>query len=385
VFYIVEFGVRNSRQRTAAALSVCLGAALAVRAAAPVELAKFTGVASCQSSLCHGGGEGSNQCTIWKTLDFHTRAFAILLTPRSQAITDAMKSVTPTLNDRCTACHSPLRDVPASRVMEAARVDDGVSCENCHGPASEWLRSHTRTDYTYAQRLASGMRDLRSAYGRANTCVGCHEYLSPDIAKAGHPELIFELDSQTVSEPPHWKETDAWMGLHAWLAGQAVAFREDTWHALDGAPGPAARWSALGWLLEQSAAGTPGLPPFAMKDGALTADELASLQKGADKLARAASSYNWTTDDARQLLQKLARTGVGVGATKDADASMHRAEVLVQGLDRLLVALHAHGVPGDAAAKKLDALFTDRRTPDGYDAGKFTRDLATFSDEAAKL
>src|SRR5476649_2280694 len=70
------------------------------------------------------------------------------------------------------------------------------------------------------------MRDLRNAYVRANTCVACHQVLDADILKAGHPELIFELDGQTASEPRHWKEKEAWFGPNAWLVGQAVALRE---------------------------------------------------------------------------------------------------------------------------------------------------------------
>ena len=87
-----------------------------------------------------------------------------------------------------------------------------------------------------------------SPHGDANTCVACHEKLIPaDIVQAGHPELVFELDSQVVSEPPHWQDTDPWIGLHSWLTGQAAAFREETWQ-LQKTPGTSERWQALGWL-----------------------------------------------------------------------------------------------------------------------------------------
>jgi hypothetical protein len=353
--------------------------------AAPVELAKFTGLASCQSSLCHGGGVGKDQCAIWSTVDFHVRAYAILVTPRSRGITDALHGMTPALNDRCTVCHSPFQPLPNDRVTAAARTDEGVSCEACHGPASNWLRSHTRMDYTYAQRVASGMSDLRGAYGRANTCVACHEYLDPALAKAGHPELIFELDSQTVSEPPHWKDTDPWIGLHAWLAGQAVAFREDTWHVLKGAPGSASRWEALGWVLEQAAGGLHGLPGFAMPQGTIKAGQLADLEAGSDQLARSAASFAWTTGDAQHLLQRLASTGAGLRQLDDADRQIHRAEVLVQAMDRLVVELNNHGVTMPGAAQGLDTLFADVRVPEAFSAEKFTRDLDQFSASVGRM
>ena len=374
--------MRFSWQRAAAGFVFCV---TACAVAAPVELAKFTGLASCQSSLCHGGGVGKDQSGIWATVDFHVRAYAILVTPRSKGITDALHSMTPALNNRCTVCHSPFQPLPDYRVLPAARTDQGVSCEACHGPASTWLRSHTRTDYTYAQRVASGMTDLRGAYGRANTCVACHEYLDPEIAKAGHPELIFELDSQTVSEPPHWHDSDPWIGLHSWLAGQAVAFREDTWHVLKGAPGSASRWEALGWVLEQASGGLDGLPAFSMPQGPMKAGQLADLQTGSDRLARSAATFAWTTGDARHLLQRLASTGPSLRQLDGADRQVHRAEALVQAMDRLIVELNKHGVPMPGAAQGLDTLFADVRVPDTFSADKFAQDLDQFSASLARL
>jgi hypothetical protein len=381
--------VRFTWQRAAAGfLMFGLGSGLdaprALAAPPPVELAKFTGVSSCQSSLCHGGGVDWDQCNTWATVDFHVRAFAILLTPRSRAITDSLHSGAPTANDRCTVCHSPFAAVPASRLMPAAHADEGVSCESCHGPASGWLRSHTRKDYTYADRIASGMSELRSSYGRANTCVACHEYLSPDIAKAGHPELIFELDSQTVSEPPHWHDGDSWIGLHSWLAGQAVAFREETWHILR-EPGASSRWEALGWLLERATDGLKGLPDFTFPKGAVTPGELADLEKGSDRLARSASDFAWTTAAAERLLKRLASSGAGIRQVDGMDRQSHRAEVLAQGLDRLLVELNHQGVSIPGATQKLDLLFADVRLPDSFDAAKFCRDLDQFSNSVGKL
>ena len=369
-------------QRTVAVFLVCLTAAAAP---APLELAKFTGVSSCQSSLCHGGGGGNDQCSIWATLDFHVRASAILLTPRSKAITGALHSTNPTVNQRCTVCHSPFQSLPPERVLPSASADPGVSCESCHGPASPWLRSHTRTDYTYAQRIASGMTDLRGAYGRANTCVACHEYLAPDIAMAGHPELVFELDSQTVSEPPHWRETDPWIGLHSWLAGQAVAFREDTWHVLKAAPGSDARWEALGWLLDQAASGVDGLPGFSFPTGAVTPGQLAALQSSSDRLAKSAANFAWTTNDARALLKRLATNANGIRRADGADRQVDRAEVLVQAVDRLVVELTHHGVVIPNARENLDTLFADLRAPDNFNLTKFSQDLDQFSNTVGKL
>jgi cytochrome c peroxidase len=94
--------------------------------------------------------------------------------------------------------------MPENLRGDSFKVSEGVSCESCHGPAENWLRSHTRHDYTRADRTASGMRDLQNLYVRANTCVACHQSFPNRCSRPGIPELIFELDGQSVAEPKHW-------------------------------------------------------------------------------------------------------------------------------------------------------------------------------------
>src|SRR5207237_10680396 len=130
------------------------------------------------------------------------------------------------VNSRCTVCHAPFQSVAQTRLASTAHADEGVSCETCHGAAGSWLRGHTRSDWTYAMRVSAGMRDLRNLYIRANPSVACHQNVDNDLLKAGHPALAFELDSQSVNEPKHWRDDDDWSGARSWLVGQAVALRE---------------------------------------------------------------------------------------------------------------------------------------------------------------
>ena len=113
-----------------------------------------------------------------------------------------------TTNARCTVCHSPFHAVPQAQRLATADPTESVSCESCHGAAGGWLRRHTRPDWTYATRVGAGMRDLKSFYVRANTCVTCHQNLDSDIVAAGHPELLFELDGQSAAQPKHWRDAE---------------------------------------------------------------------------------------------------------------------------------------------------------------------------------
>jgi len=104
------------------------------------------------------------------------------------------------------------------------------------------------------------MRDVKNLYARANTCIACHQIVAQPLLKAGHPELIFELDGQCVSQPKHWREKTNWHGAQAWLVGQAAALREMCWELSGGATetsraasdqGLIGRADALLWLLQK--------------------------------------------------------------------------------------------------------------------------------------
>ena len=159
-----------------------------------VQPTQFVGAAGCKSSSCHGGaGEKRSQFITWTRRDIHTRGYATLTNARSERMAAALKdsSVAATANARCTVCHSPFQMVAAQQAQPTLDPAESISCESCHGAAGSWLRGHTRPDWSYATRVGAGMRDLKSLYVRANTCVACHQNLDDDIAAAGHPQLVF--------------------------------------------------------------------------------------------------------------------------------------------------------------------------------------------------
>jgi len=285
-------------------------------------------------------------------------------------------------SSRCTVCHSPFQSVAPTRLAPTAHPDEGVSCENCHNAAESWLRGHTRRDWTYAMRVTAGMRDLKSFYVRANTCVACHQNVDADILKAGHPELTFEIDRQSVDEPKHWRDDDPQSGLRAWLVGQAVALREMSW-ALAKTETPdteeAARWKGLIWLLARATAQQTNLPVIDQPSGSTSAGLFLSIQQQADLLARRAAESQFSDDFARQLLRALAATDSDFAVTKETslDLLFRRAQRLVLALDRLSVAATHEG---SSAPKNptLTRLFEDVRSRTDFQAPRFAEHLRNF-------
>jgi len=307
-------------------LLACSWAAGGLVGAEPVLSSRFVGAPGCASSSCHGGaGEKRSQWVSWNAADVHRRANTTLSARRSVQIAEAAKLGDPAASPRCTVCHAPFADVPATLRVNALDRTDGVSCETCHGPAEPYLRSHWRPDFTRVDRTLAGLRDLSNLYVRANTCVACHQNVDFDLQLAGHPELIFELDGQTRSEPRHWKEAKDFSGAQAWFVGQAVALREMAWQSgktdQKAHPNVGRRDLEVGWLVRKAAkaAGFDGEDP--------------------DALAKLAAATRWKPAATAAILKALASSAGEFRANPAKSGRPEiRAERLVLALDRLLAA-----------------------------------------------
>ncbi len=361
-------------------------AAVTLRSEPPAstnDFPKFLGAISCASSGCHGGGgQNQNQFHVWSLKDFHSqRPFATLTTARSKQIGDALQIKEPTSDSRCTSCHAPLANVPAARRGETFKVSEGVSCESCHGPAENWLRSHTRPDWSHADHTAAGLRDLKSLYVRANTCVACHQTVDSPLLKAGHPELTFELDGQSASEPRHWREGTNASGAQAWLIGQAAALREMSWQlSREREPDSrlAVRWSALLWLLQRMDGLSSTLPKLGGISDEPAQGNFESANKAADELARRAGEMTWTRDMSRTVLRSLIATeSMFREVSTPVLQQARRAERLVMALNRV-PATEDKSKTSDAASTALDELFKQVQSLPDFDAATFAATLAGF-------
>lgn len=349
----------------------------------PIKGGQFVGATGCKSSSCHGGaGEKRNQYITWSQKDFHTRSYAILTNARSARMAEKIGLPAAQESSRCTVCHSPFQSVAPARLASTAHPDEGVSCESCHSAAEPWLRGHTRKDWNYAMRVTAGMRDLKSFYVRANTCVACHQNIDADILKAGHPELSFELDRQSIDEPKHWRDDDPSSGLRAWLVGQAVALREMSWTlSKNETPDPTEinRWKGLAWLLAKATAQQASLP-LIDQPGATTSRSIFTTAQGqADLLARRAAQLQFSDDFARQLLRALAATDSEFVASKETslDLLFRRAQRLVLALDRLSVATTHEGLSAPTNPG-LTQLFEDVRSRADFQVPRFVEHLRSF-------
>ena len=231
-------------------------------------------------------------------------------------------------------------------------------------------------------RVTAGMHDLRNLYVRANGCVACHQNIDNDLLKAGHPTLVFELDSQSINEPKHWRDDDPWIGMRAWLTGQAVALRETAWRSRtdpDPAPDMQETSIALAWLLEKVTRTEPALPKVVQPNSS----DLEPLQKQADDLARQAPGWNPNPDAAMSILRALAATDSEfvVSNQRPAQTLFFRAKRLLLALDRLTNALNANRGAPLKIDNELNSLRDDVRGRDSFQPTRFAEHLRAFREK----
>jgi hypothetical protein len=236
------------RSGTLNAVCLCFVAAFFVNQAVwgqsskPAPVGKYNGPGGCASSSCHGSilpkevtRIPQNEYTIWAGQDKHARAYQVLSNDVSVRMGKILGLKTaPNQNQKCLACHA-LAVAPEQRA-QSFEIDDGVSCENCHGPASGWLGPHTVKGWETKpadEKAKLGMRVVSDLAVRSHTCLNCHvgtEEKSVDhqMIAAGHPDLTFELNLFSTVMPRHWKTPkDApWYGTKEWAVGQSMQLRD---------------------------------------------------------------------------------------------------------------------------------------------------------------
>ncbi len=225
---------------------------------------RYTGVASCAGSTCHGRMEGDgtvvrqDELMRWQEPSTpggaHSRAWAVLSNSRSQFIAKNLGIGDPSTAPMCLGCHSTQGAIAASGGARRGSVplEDGVGCESCHGPAGGWIASHYAGIGTNANpdaemrdkhlsNLRAGLWKLEDPVVRAGVCVDCHfgsagegQFVTHRLMAAGHPRISFELDLFSSLQAHHqedadygWRKFGAGSGrtnhVQMWAVGQAVA------------------------------------------------------------------------------------------------------------------------------------------------------------------
>jgi hypothetical protein len=441
--------MRHRQSRTvlviglAAAIVVLNMAAIASQRSQP---ASYTGPGSCAAAACHGAvrpAAGSRilqtEYSTWIVQDKHAKATEVLTDPVSQRIARLLGLPRADTAPRCLACHAV--DVPEAQRARSFAAE-GVSCEACHGPASDWLGPHTTRGWTHAQSVQLGMNDTKDLVKRAETCASCHigtaeKFVDHELIAAGHPDLVFDLEAFSAAMPRHWQEnpqSDRWRTVRTWSTGQLVQLREGL--ARLGRSAKEGVWPEYAeldcfachhsltrpedsWRQEQGyQSRRPGNPPWNHSrfvvarhvaravdsagsrrleaDLAMLAEEVSKLQGDrpaiaqaasrlagqVDVLARQAATASLGRDDALGFMRAIAGDADRIAAQGERSA-----EQAVMSLESLYSAYAANAgrSTGDAVRTALDGLFKQLENPSTFDPRRFAVELRKIGDLLSRL
>jgi hypothetical protein len=134
---------------------------------------KYTGVRDC--SRCHKKDLMGDQTAVWKKTA-HATALETLKGEEAVKIAKERGITSPPHEaDECVRCHATAYGVtPEQTDKRPLRLQDGVQCESCHGPGSEYKGNKVMSDREAS--LAAGMWDPGND---EKICLACHNDESP--------------------------------------------------------------------------------------------------------------------------------------------------------------------------------------------------------------
>jgi len=141
-------------------------------------------IGSMACGACHEGPAMGYQFSLWQESK-HARAYAVLSTSKAYEIAKERGLRTaPQTSPECLKCHSSAFHLRAGGSKES--LMEGVGCEACHGPGSQYSPEAVMTDPIAAK--AAGLRTVNK-----DVCLDCHKNEAFDFEEAmkkiAHPTL----------------------------------------------------------------------------------------------------------------------------------------------------------------------------------------------------
>jgi hypothetical protein len=164
------------------------GKAPAAAAAKPA--AKFDLIGAKKCGMCHKAEPKGNQMGKWEA-SAHAKAFEVLKSDQAKAVAATKKlAKAPHEAPECLKCHVTAFPVMASLATAKITLEEGVSCESCHGPGSEYSKMATMKAITAGTQDAKavGLQKIEAA-----VCQKCHNEESPTFKGFKYEEMVAKI------------------------------------------------------------------------------------------------------------------------------------------------------------------------------------------------
>lgn len=143
---------------------------------------KYIGASKCK--MCHLKPATGEQYNIWLKGP-HAGAMKTLAGEEAKKIATEKGIADPTTDPACIKCHSTVGSVD-KKLIATAKMDEGVSCESCHGPGSMYKGASVMKNRELS--LSKGM-----IIPTEETCKGCHNEESPTYKPFNYAEMLAKI------------------------------------------------------------------------------------------------------------------------------------------------------------------------------------------------
>jgi hypothetical protein len=142
----------------------------------------YVGVDAC--SPCHKTEKQGKQLEIWEKSK-HSQAYKTLQTEKADKIAKEKGFDTPAAKtEACLKCHVSGYNVDASLLEKKFKMEDGVQCETCHGPGSDY--KNLKVMKNREEAIANGLIVPEKL---EDFCAGCHNPESPTFVARDVKEM----------------------------------------------------------------------------------------------------------------------------------------------------------------------------------------------------
>lgn len=127
---------------------------------------EFNYVGADKCKICHRTESRGKQFPIWEESK-HSQSYKALSLPEAADIAHEAGIQNPQQSEQCLQCHAPLH-AKAPEIKE-----EGVTCEVCHGPGSEYKKLSIMKNREEAIKM--GLIAYNSLEDIKNKCLTCHQ------------------------------------------------------------------------------------------------------------------------------------------------------------------------------------------------------------------
>lgn len=137
-----------------------------VSSKAQSEAFKYVGADKCK--MCHNTEKSGNQYKIWAASK-HANAMQLLSNEKALDYAKKNNIPDPAKEAKCLNCHSTFGPANTAAIFEDAEVsvNEGVSCESCHGPGSNYKSRPIMQDLAKSKENGLILPDQK-------VCEKCH-------------------------------------------------------------------------------------------------------------------------------------------------------------------------------------------------------------------